>query len=76
VQNDAWRFLDVRDTKQRLLRLPAVMDRTGYGKSKLYQLIRAQEFPQPIKLGKRSTAWVEDEVSAWVTARIRAARAA
>jgi len=64
----------VHETKRRLLRLPEVMERTGYGKSKIYALVRAEEFPQPIKLGKRSSAWIEDEVAAWVTARIRAAR--
>lgn len=55
-------------TPARLLRLPEVEQRTGFRKSKLYELISAGVL-QPVKIG-RTTAFVEAEVDAWVRARI------
>lgn len=56
------------------LRLPAVQARTGLSRSGIYQLVRRGEFPLPIKLGRRASAWLESEVSAWIEARIEMAR--
>lgn len=55
-----------------LLRLPEVVARTGMSRSCLYQAAAAGTFPKPVKLGPgaRASAWVEDEVSEWVEARI------
>jgi prophage regulatory protein len=61
-----------------LLRLPQVKARTGLSRSELYRRMAAGDFPQPVKLGERASAWPESEVSAWCDARIAArdARAA
>ncbi len=32
------------------------------------------DFPEPIKIGARAVAWVEEEVDAWIEARIEASR--
>lgn len=61
--------------KDRLLRLPAVLDRTGLGRSTLYSLIKQGRFPSPIPLTERSVAWPETTVMAWVAGRIRSAKA-
>jgi prophage regulatory protein len=53
-----------------LLRLPAVKNKTGLGRSSIYLKIKLGEFPAPVSLGARSVAWVESEVSAWVANRI------
>ena len=58
------------------LRLPAVMQRVGYSKSRLYALISRGEFPQPIRIGQRASAWLESEVDAWIAARVNASRGA
>lgn len=59
----------------RLLRLPAVMERTGLGKSSVYAGMAAGTFPTPVRLGTRGVAWRESEIDAWVqsleTAEIR-----
>ena len=55
---------------RRLIRLPAVMDRTGLSKSTIYARAADGSFPRPVPLGNSLSAWVEDEVSAWVEARI------
>jgi prophage regulatory protein len=57
-----------------LLRLPEVRQRTGLSRSSIYALAARGEFPRPISLGRRSVAWVDAEISQWVSDRIRAAR--
>ncbi|MEP1471956.1 MAG: AlpA family transcriptional regulator [Halieaceae bacterium] len=58
----------------RLIRLPQVEAITGYKRSSIYRLVANNEFPAPVKIGKRASAWVEDEVYDWVTVRIQEAR--
>lgn len=59
-----------------LLRLPEVQRRTGLTRSVVYELARRGEFPRPLKLTERSSAWVESEVQAWIAARVQAGREA
>jgi prophage regulatory protein len=56
-----------------LLRLPDVERATTFRRSYIYRLIRRGEFPAPIKLGIRASAWRASEVRAWINARPRAA---
>lgn len=55
-----------------LERLPQVKARTGLSRSEIYRRVATGDFPQPIKLGVRATAWSSDEVSGWVAERIAA----
>lgn len=56
--------------KVRLLPLrPDVQDRVCMGKSRIYDLIKSGDFPQPVKLGRR-IAFVEAEVDEWIAARV------
>ena len=57
-----------------LERLPSVLKRTGLGRARTYALIAAGRFPQPIRLGANSTAWVASEVTRWIEDTIRASR--
>jgi prophage regulatory protein len=58
---------------ERLLRRPGVQDKVGYKRSALYKLIKRDQFPAPIKIG-RSSFWVESEVDRWIEQRIEQAR--
>jgi prophage regulatory protein len=40
-------------------------------KAQRWRLIRAGQFPKPIKLGSRN-CWIESEIDAWIADRIRA----
>ncbi|TBU77176.1 helix-turn-helix transcriptional regulator [Phytopseudomonas daroniae] len=53
-----------------LLRLPSVCAQVGLSKSQIYRLIRAGEFPAPVRLGPNSVAWPAEHVSAWVCEKI------
>ncbi|NRN27488.1 helix-turn-helix transcriptional regulator [Photorhabdus heterorhabditis] len=50
------------ENQARLIRLPEVMKRTGFGKAWIYRLISEKRFPAPIKIGTRAVAFVESEV--------------
>lgn len=52
------------------MRINAVIERTATPKSSLYASISHGKFTRPIKLGERSSAWLESEVTAIINARI------
>lgn len=58
-----------------LIKLPEVCRQAGLGKSAIYEMIAAGEFPQPIKLG-RFSRWSQKEVQAWVEEQKAARKAA
>lgn len=55
-----------------LERLPQVRARTGLSRSEIYRRIALGEFPAPIKLGLRASAWSKQEIDAWIAERIAA----
>lgn len=50
----------------KILRLPAVMQRTGLSRATVYRLARTGQFPSPIKLSERASGWLEMEVDSWL----------
>jgi len=61
-------------TNGRLLRLPAVCELTGLGRSMIYLLESQGSFPQRIKITERAVAWLENEIRAWIAKRIEQTR--
>jgi prophage regulatory protein len=57
---------------QRMLRLPAVLDATGWSRSTLYAKVAEGKFPAPIKLDAdgRAVGWPEVDVIAYQQTRI------
>ncbi len=53
-----------------LLRLPAVKERTGLSRSRIYELLDVGNFPRPVKLSGRINAWPDNEVDDWIADRI------
>jgi prophage regulatory protein len=68
----------------RVLRRSQVLAKTGLGNTKLYELIKAGQFPRSFPLlpaspntPRRETepvAWLEDEIDSWISDRVREAR--
>jgi len=52
--------------KNRIIRLPEVMAKTGLSRSSVYLAISKGTFPAQIKLGDRSTGWSLDQVDNWI----------
>lgn len=55
-----------------LERLSAVKARTGLSGSEIYRRIALGDFPAPVKLGPRASAWSTAEIDAWIAQRIAA----
>jgi prophage regulatory protein len=50
-------------------RLPAVIERTGLGRSSIYAAIARGDFPQPVKLSARAVGFVSAEIDQWIAGR-------
>lgn len=64
----------VANKKHRLIRLPEVIRRTGFGKTWIYELIKAGHFPAQVKTGVRAVAFIESEIDAWIDNAISQSR--
>lgn len=54
----------------KVLRLPQVCEMTGLGKTMIYRLEAAEQFPKRLKIGVRAVGWLEIEVKSWVLKRV------
>jgi len=55
---------------KRLMRLSEVRSVTGLSQSTIYDFATKGKFPRQVKISNGSVAWVEEEVLAWIDARI------
>jgi len=62
----------IRERPIRMLRLAQVIDMTGLGKTKIYELQAGGSFPMRVKITAHSVGWIEDEVQAWLARRVQA----
>jgi prophage regulatory protein len=52
---------------RKLLDLRAVLQRVPISRARLYQLVKAGEFPRQVRVGGRAF-WLESELDSWVDA--------
>ena len=58
----------IREGKnERLIRLPEVQSMTGLNRNLIYEI---EDFPRPVKISTRCSAWVQSEVQEWIKKRI------
>jgi len=50
----------------RILRLNAVLDRTGLSRATLYRKIQDGTFPRQVRIAERCTGWRESAVNEWM----------
>lgn len=50
----------------KIIRLPEVKTSVGLSTATIYRLIKAGDFPAPIKLGKHASGWLESAVQTWI----------
>ncbi|WP_420384621.1 helix-turn-helix transcriptional regulator [Novosphingobium sp.] len=46
----------------------------AFRRDKIYRVVKARDFPPPIKLGRMSV-WLRSEINDWMSEKIDAARA-
>ena len=59
------------DTRQ-ILRIEAVCDLVGLGRSTIYAKVTAGYFPKPVRLGRRAVGWRLTDLDRWLEAPERA----
>ena len=57
---------------ERLLRLDEVIHMVGMKKTGIYDAVKANKFPQPVKLSRRSVCWPLSSINTWISERIKA----
>ena len=50
---------------KKMYRLPEVITITGLSRSSIYLRMSTNEFPKPIKIGRRAVGWTEDSIITW-----------
>lgn len=58
---------------EKLIRRPAMLDRTGLASTTLERLIASGGFRVPVRTSPATIAWRQSEVSKWINTRPRAA---
>lgn len=53
------------EQRPKFARMPSVIRFTGLGRSTIYRMIAAKEFPGPVKLGSRAVGWRWSDLDAW-----------
>lgn len=54
---------------KQFIKLPIVCSKTAKSRSAIYKAIKDGEFPKSYANGKRSVAWLVNEVDAWIDAQ-------
>lgn len=54
------------DGPGRILRLKAVLERTGLSRSTLYRKIQLGTFPKQLRISTRCAGWRESDVDGWL----------
>ncbi len=52
-----------------ILRWPQVHDLVGLSRSTIWRLVRAGQFPTPIKISRRAVGWRSSDVRGWLRSR-------
>jgi len=60
--------------KQSLIRMREVLNRTGFCRAWIYHLIEQGRFPESVKIGERSIAFIESEIDEWISNSINSSR--
>jgi prophage regulatory protein len=55
-----------------LIRISEVERRTSQSRTEIYSQMKRGAFPQAVKVGLRTLAWVEDEIEQYIVAKVAA----
>jgi len=61
---------DRHGTALKLLRFPAVRERTGLSRSTTWRLERQGAFPRHHRISANAVAWVEDDIARWIQSKV------
>ena len=53
----------------RILRRCEVLRVCGISRSLLYEMVDREEFPRPVRIGRRAVGWRADDIKGWLNSR-------
>lgn len=56
----------MQEVPDNIIRIRAVLRRTGLSRSTLYRKISAGTFPKPVRISVNCTGWYESQVNRWI----------
>ena len=62
------------DIRERFLRAPEVVQRTGMSRGTIYNKIHAGTFPKQIPIGANLVVWLERDVQQWMQEQVDKSR--
>ena len=65
----AWNEWTTEEGLQRLLRMRQLESYVGLKKTQIYHQISKGDFPRPVRISRRASAWIECEIVSWLSAR-------
>jgi prophage regulatory protein len=68
------RRASAKPSEVRFVRMKEVVAICGKSRSGIYKAIKAGDFPKPVKVDSRSSAWIRSEIEQWAQRRIQASR--
>lgn len=54
----------------KFIRINDVINKVGLGRSTIYELISAGEFPKRVKLYRQAVAWLESDIDEWMLQKL------
>lgn len=54
------------EQKDKILKLPTVIEDVTLSRSSIYQKMKAGQFPRSIKLGVRAVGWRASDIQKWI----------
>ena len=63
---------DAHRAALKLLRFPAVRERTGLSRSTIWRLERRGAFPRHHRISANVVAWIEDDIANWIRSKVTA----
>jgi prophage regulatory protein len=63
---------DAHGAALKLLRFPAVRERTGLSRSTIWRLERQGAFPRHHRISANAVAWIEDDIANWIRSKVTA----
>lgn len=52
-----------------IMKLPELVQKTKISRAAVYAMMARDEFPRPVRLGRRAVGWRVEDVESWIAAR-------
>lgn len=52
-----------------IIKLPELVQKTKISRAAIYAMMARDEFPCPVRLGRRAVGWRVEDIESWIAAR-------